>query len=48
MGCVCAGSFLYRLEFAGACTFGILTILYVNPYQYYTEAELYHVLRDRM
>ena len=32
----------------GACTFGILTILYVNPYQYYTEAELYHVLRDRM
>lgn len=32
----------------GACTFGILTFLYVNPYQYYTEAELYHVLRDRM
>ena len=31
----------------GACTFGILTFLYVNPYQYYTEAELYHVLRDR-
>lgn len=32
----------------GACTFGIVTFLYVNPYQYYTEAELYHVLRDRM
>ena len=32
----------------GACTFGILTFLYVNPYQYYTEAELYHMLRDRM
>lgn len=32
----------------GACTFGILMIFYVNPYQYYTEAELYHVLRDRM
>ena len=32
----------------GACTFGILTFLYVNPYRYYTEAELYHVLRDRM
>ena len=33
-------------EILGAITFGVLTLLYVRPYEYLTHADLYRTLRD--